>query len=130
MHFELALHFDFKMDVCIWCLNGFYMWTGFNLILCHSLALCLICWTHFREFLWYLMLEKHLAQTQTIIFSLGEAYQQLQIVLFTGALFAWDCSKGIIWRLFHFLKILMNNLQVFFFNLGNVTSNSRNDSAF
>lgn len=36
---------------------------------------------------------KHLAQTQTIIFSLGEAYHQLQIVLFMGTLFAWVVEK-------------------------------------
>ena len=40
------------------------------------------------------MLEKHLAQTQTIIFSLREAYHQLQIVLFMGALFAWDTAMN------------------------------------
>ena len=40
------------------------------------------------------MLEKHLAQTQTIISSLREAYHQLQIVLFMGALFAWDTAMN------------------------------------
>ena len=39
------------------------------------------------------MLEKHLAQTQTIIFSQEEAYHQLQIVLFTEACFAWNVAK-------------------------------------
>lgn len=60
------------------------------------------------------MLEKHLAQTQTIIFSLREAYHQLQIVLFMGSLFAWDATRNNM----EIVSLLKNvDEQVFFFFL-------------
>lgn len=52
------------------------------------------------------MLEKHLAQTQTIIFSQRGAYRQLQNGLFMRALFARDVAGNN-------LEIVSQKLKIF-----------------
>ena len=75
------------------------------------------------------MLEKHLAQTQTIIFSPREAYHQLQIVLFMGALFAWDAARNNM-EIVSLLKNFDEQVFCFFFlNLGSAMNVSGSDFA-
>ena len=72
------------------------------------------------------MLEKHLAQTQTIIFSLREAYHQLQIVLFMGARFAWDATRNNM-EIASLLKNVDEQVFFFFVNLGSAMNISGSD---